>query len=214
LLEESFAVLVRVFVHSQKSEDGLEEDLAEVAFHDLEVGENDLFFFEVYWRQSEDLHQEHLKDFCQFPSVQFVPLDLRLDFAELRAQFGQFNLIIRRLVFVCFFFLLYFDLPIFHIFIRRILRIVVIIVIIFIAFTAVVILLVVGVRALALSAVGEEFVVDAEEFGFGFSEFSYLVGVIFLVVAQFVHSLQQGLRHALDETGLEFSLEVAQFFHH
>lgn len=89
-----------------------------------------------------------------------------------------------------------------------------IIIIIFIAVTAVVILLGVRVRALALSAVGEELAVDVEGFGFGFSEFSYLVWVIFLVVAQFVHSLQQGLRHALDETGLQLSLEVAQFFHH
>jgi hypothetical protein len=111
-------VLVGVFVHSQKSEDGLEEDLAQVAFHDFEVGENDLFFFEVYWRQSEDLQQEHLKDFYQFPPVQFVPLDLGLDFAELCAQFWQFNLlIIRRLVFVGFFFLLDFDMSFFHIFV-------------------------------------------------------------------------------------------------
>jgi hypothetical protein len=122
LLQESFAVLVGVFVHSQKSEDGLEENLAQVAFHDFEVGKNDLFFFEVYWRQSEDLQKEHFKDFCQFPPVQFVPLDLRLDFAELRAQFWEFNLlIIRRLVFIGFFFLLNFDLSFFHIFFRRIL---------------------------------------------------------------------------------------------
>ncbi len=74
--------------------------------------------------------------------------------------------------------------------------------------------MVIGVGSLALSAVGEELAVDWEGFDFRFSEFSYLVGVIFFVIAQFMHSLEQGLRHALDETGLEFSLEVAQFFHH
>lgn len=111
-------MLVGVFVHSQKSEDRLEEDLAEVAFHDFEIGENDLFFFEVYWGQSEDLQQEHFKDFRQLPPIQLVSLDLRFDFAELRAQFWQFNLfIIRRLAFVGFFFLLYFDLSFLHIFV-------------------------------------------------------------------------------------------------
>jgi hypothetical protein len=82
--------------------------LAQVAFHDLQVGEDDLIFLEVDRGQSEDLHEENFEDFGELFAIQLIALDLRLDLAELGAQLRQLNLFIRGLLVFGLFLFLYF----------------------------------------------------------------------------------------------------------
>lgn len=62
-LKAQFSVFVRVLIHPEYGQDRLKEDLSKVTLHDLDIGENDLFLFEIDGGEFEELNKEYLEYF-------------------------------------------------------------------------------------------------------------------------------------------------------